>query len=116
MGLFDNFKTKKAEARLIEEALYQEALNEVEQGIRRDGIWAKAIVDSNGEESKARALYLKYRVRSLIDESKLKNEQILRVQRSEQQRDAAEAAQTKKALRKQYPFGVPLYYDDNNGP
>jgi hypothetical protein len=68
MDIFKKGRLSAAEQRLKEEALYQEALREIESGVRRDGIWAKAVADSKGEEPLARSLYLKYRVQSMLDE------------------------------------------------
>ena len=48
--------------------LYAEAIREIEQGLRRDGLWGKAIADSEGDDKKAKGLYLKYRVQALKDE------------------------------------------------
>lgn len=66
--MFEKFKRKTAANRLFEELLYEKALNEVESGQRRDGLWAKAFASSSGDEQKARALYLTYRVQSMLDE------------------------------------------------
>ena len=48
-----------------------EVSNEISNGIRRDGLWAKAITNSNGSEEKAKSLYIKYRIQSIKDEIKL---------------------------------------------
>lgn len=53
-----------------EEALYKRVLNEMDAGIVREGIWAKALADCLGDEKKAHSLYIKYRVQSLADEKK----------------------------------------------
>ncbi len=68
MGIFDDIKAKGAAYRLTEEALYAEALKEIESGQRRDGIWAKAMSESNMEVGMAGAKYIKMRVQSLKDE------------------------------------------------
>ena len=68
MGIFDDIKAKGAAYRLTEEALYAEALREIESGQRRDGIWAKAMAESNMDHGKAGARYIKLRVQSLKDE------------------------------------------------
>jgi hypothetical protein len=57
-----------------EELLYKQVLDEVNAGIMRDGIYAKALADSLGDEGKAKSLYIKYRVQSLIEEEKHKAE------------------------------------------
>ena len=68
MGMFDRFRTQSAVSRLAEEALYAEAMREIESGIRRDGIWAMALAEANMDQSKAAARYIKLRVQSLKDE------------------------------------------------
>ena len=56
-----------SESRLEEELLYKHVLEEMEAGIIRDGLYAKALANSSGDENKARSLYMKYRVRSVQD-------------------------------------------------
>jgi hypothetical protein len=55
--------------RLSEERLYEKALSELENGAVRKGIWAKALVASEGDDKKAGAIYVKLRVESLVDEA-----------------------------------------------
>jgi|TARA_R110000787_G_scaffold13751_5_gene42861 hypothetical protein len=71
MSIFDKFKTQSIGARLIEEKLYEVVANELQNGVRRNGLWAKALAKSQGDESKAKALYISYRVQSLKDESEI---------------------------------------------
>ena len=54
--------------RLAEEKIYEKVYEEVANGVKREGLWFKALSESGGEETKAKALYVKLRVRSLIDE------------------------------------------------
>ena len=63
-----------------EEDAYAWASNEIEDGTYKKGIWAKAFADSDGDEQKQKALYIKYRAEQLIeltnlllDETKLDN-------------------------------------------
>jgi len=51
-----------------EEAMLAKIMSEIESGKRRKGVWAKAVMDSDGDEAKAESLYLKYAVQSLVDE------------------------------------------------
>lgn len=69
--MFKKFKRNTAINRLIEERLYEQALNELESGMLRGGLWAKALANSSGDEKKARGLYLKYRVQAMIDETEV---------------------------------------------
>ncbi len=65
-------KTEEVAARVTEEELYAKALREIEPGgVRRDGIWAKALAGAGGDDKKTIGLYIEYRVQSLRDESEL---------------------------------------------
>lgn len=48
---------------LHEEDMYATALSEIELGQTRPGLWAKAYAESDGDEAKSKALYIKLRVR-----------------------------------------------------
>ena len=69
--LFESIKKRSAAVRIIEEQLYEQVVNELAVGQRRNGLWAKAIANSNGQDKKAMALYIQYRVQSLKDEYEL---------------------------------------------
>lgn len=45
-----------------EEAIYAAALAELKSGTMRPGLWAKAFANSEGDENKSKALYIKLRV------------------------------------------------------
>ena len=47
---------------LDEEAIYAEALSELKSGTVRPGLWAKAFAESEGDENKSQALYMRLRV------------------------------------------------------
>lgn len=68
--MFGNFFSQKDEAlqRLREENFYEQIAKELRGGYKRDGIYAKALVDAEGAEDKAKALYIKLAVQSLKDE------------------------------------------------
>ena len=76
MSIFDDIIGKNADDRLAEEMLYAEAMSEIEQGLRRDGLWGKALADGEGNQEKAKGLYLKYRVQALKDELQIEREKI----------------------------------------
>ena len=71
MNIFEKLRSRGAETRLAEEMLYQTVVDELSQGVRRDGLWAKAYADSYGHEAEAKARYIKLRVQSLLDEFRL---------------------------------------------
>lgn len=72
MGLLDKLKRKVettlADSRLEEELMYKHAIREMDVGLIRDGLYAKALSNSPGDEDKAKSLYIKYRVQSIKDE------------------------------------------------
>ncbi len=57
--------------RLIEERMYEQVLLEIESGIRRDGLWAKALEKSRGNEKEAKAVYIGLRIQSIKDETEV---------------------------------------------
>lgn len=66
-------KQKVIANRLVEEKIYEKVLGEIESGQRRDGLWAKAISKSRGNEQEAKAAYIEYRVQSIKDEAEFAN-------------------------------------------
>ncbi len=71
MTFLKNIRIASASARLVEEQLYEYVAKEISAGIRRDGLWVKAVEKSLGDEAKAKALYIQFRVQSLKDEAAL---------------------------------------------
>ncbi len=54
--------TQDSVPNLDEEAIYAEALSELKSGTPRPGLWAKAFAESEGDEKRSQALYIKLRV------------------------------------------------------
>ena len=50
-----------------EEDHWATAMNELETGQRRPGVWGKAFAEADGDETKAKVAYLKVRVKQLSD-------------------------------------------------
>ncbi|WP_262461154.1 hypothetical protein [Alloalcanivorax balearicus] len=69
--MIKNIKRRLSSRRLSNEIRYEIALSELEDGKFRYGIWSEALSNARGDEAAARALYIKYRVRSLRDEELL---------------------------------------------
>lgn len=69
--MFEKFIRMMASNRLAQEQLYEAALQEMTLGQIRNGLWAKALADSDGDEQKVTSLYLKYRVQSMLDETEM---------------------------------------------
>ena len=95
--MIEKQKNYQAKARLIEESLYLQVAEELAAGHRRDGLWAKAIVNTDGDEQKAKALYIKYRVQSILDEAAVEAEkeaELEEIRLQEEQRQKAREEQT----------------------
>ena len=67
MGLFSS-SNKHVKLSLNEERLYEIALDELEAGEVRKGLYARALVEANGDKDKVSAIYLKIRVESLKED------------------------------------------------
>lgn len=63
-----------------EEDFWATAMNEVETGQRRPGVWAKAFAEFDGDETKAKVAYLKARVQQLTDAESTRQAEVAREQ------------------------------------
>jgi hypothetical protein len=71
LSLIDFIRSKKAvETSNEEEWLYEFVATELEQGAMRKGLWAKALAETEFDDPRARALYMKMRVAILKMELK----------------------------------------------
>ena len=70
MFFFTKLKRKYAQDRLIEEYLYQSVCQELKSNYVREGLWAKAQMNSGGDLNLQKSLYIKYRKQILKDELK----------------------------------------------
>ena len=61
-------KATAALSRKAEEFLYERALDEYESGEIRRGLWAQALAKAQGDEARAKGVYLKLRVRAMMDD------------------------------------------------
>lgn len=87
MKNMDILKTLKRQikgkaGRLKESAIYAEVMKEIKSGKRHDGIWGQAFSETEGDEKKADALYIKLRVQSVKDELEIFKENISREQQT----------------------------------
>ncbi len=62
------FNYSSKEQRKFEEKLYSKVVEEIENNEINKGLWAKALANSDYNDNKTRALYIKYRVQKLKDE------------------------------------------------
>ena len=68
MAIWNVIKDKAAIDRLKDEAIHAAAMKEITSGHRRDGLWTKAIIESNGDEHKAKIVYLRLLVIAIRDD------------------------------------------------
>jgi hypothetical protein len=54
-----------------DEGLYSQVVDELRRAGPRPGLWAKAFAEARGNDSEAKALYLKYRVIQLREEQRV---------------------------------------------
>jgi len=69
--MLKKFRRDAAARRLLEEKLFEYVALEIQRGIRRQGLWAKALAQSDGSEERAKSSYIRLRVQSLKDEAKI---------------------------------------------
>ena len=99
MSFFKKAKHVAIARRALEEKFYEQALKEIETGRRRDGLWAKALQKSKGNDGEAQALYIQYCVQALKDEAEI----------------MATPQAYQPALPNKWPSGNPLDAYDANG-
>jgi hypothetical protein len=71
MGILDKIRDTAIKIKRDDEQLYARALHEVESGVRRDGLFAKAIADAGTKGAEAQ--YLKLLVQKFRDERHVAN-------------------------------------------
>lgn len=63
------------QARQMEEAFYEQVATEMAARQVKKGLWAKALAQCDGSHERTKALYIKLRVQSLMDEAVIKAEE-----------------------------------------
>lgn len=110
LPIFDKLLPANPKSRLSDDDLFERALDEVQNKKMIKGVWARALSESDGNEKKAEALYLKLRVQQIKDkkllsaqkkqaEKKAEHKKKLEQERAEAERESrkeAEAAQLKR--------------------
>lgn len=65
--MFNKFRKMGIEKRLEDQILFEYVLEELEEGVKIKGLWAKAYANSEGDSNKVEPLYMQYRVQSIKD-------------------------------------------------
>lgn len=66
--MFRWFRDTAAKQRKFEDALYEAVAKEIASGVKKEGLWAKALAEAEGNDTKAKAIYMRFRVQSMKDE------------------------------------------------
>jgi hypothetical protein len=69
--MFKKYKLNRAISSMVEDKLYEMALDEVENGILKKGAWARALSQSDGIDAKAKSIYLQFRVEAMKNEAQI---------------------------------------------
>ncbi len=88
------------EKRILEEKLYEQVAIELKDGFKRDGAYARALADAEGSEEKAKGLYIKYAVQSLMDELSLQSLQEQEIRQKQAHEDELKRLQ-KEAIERE---------------
>ena len=66
--MFGRIRKDNLIARALEEDLYEVIAAELKDGVKKDGLWIKAISKAGGDKSRTESEYIKLRLQSLKDE------------------------------------------------
>lgn len=69
MSILKLVKRKIASSREIDEALHSAALDEFNSGLRRKGLWARALIEGEGDAGRTDSVYLRLLVESFSRET-----------------------------------------------
>jgi hypothetical protein len=84
MRFFDKIRARSALRRIVKEDMYSVVHRELANGVKRDGLWLKAKVESKGDDVAIEDIYIKLRVQSLVDERNIGNAVITEIQSENQ--------------------------------
>jgi TPR repeat protein len=68
MGILSKFKKAFKEPDIVDEHLYAAIADELSNGYRREGLWAKANAETNFDDNRAKSLYMRMAVKALRNE------------------------------------------------
>lgn len=90
MSLFDKFKKRAVFNRKTDEAIYSAVAQEMENGIKNNGLWLKALEQAQGNSEKQVAEYIRLRVQSLKDDIGIISDEINSTSNIKNNRDIEE--------------------------
>lgn len=91
-----NAKLFSAGQRKQQEFLYEIVSEEIISGDIKLGLWTQALVEAEGDEKRAKTKYIKLRVQSLMDETRVAKEKARVAKENEARRRANEDPYLKK--------------------
>ena len=92
-------KTKKLISQELLYSFYNIVSQEIQQGIKDEGVWAKSFADAQGDEQKTKAIYIELMVERLI----LKHEEKIELEKEE------EIKRRKTVAKQESPTGSTSY-------
>ena len=113
MSFFSSTKAKLAASKLAEEQLYAQAAEEVASGQIRQGLWAKALAEADGDETAAKGRYLKLRVEIMRAEAEVTDFAMNEAAKASEQREKQAAAEAKAELQKKIEEHSQSWTGDN---
>ena len=86
----DTIRSKGSMSKITieEESIYEQVAEELASNIKKEGLWLKAIEQSEGDEKKTQSYYIKYRVESIKKELQIKRNEL--AEQKQQQLSEAE--------------------------
>ncbi len=72
--MFDKFRKMNIAYRKTDEVLYSVVAQEMENGLRNNGLWLKALEKADGNKEKQVSEYIKFRIQSLKDDMSVLSE------------------------------------------
>ncbi len=60
---------KRVQSRRFEEEVYEAVATELESGVRKEGLWLRALAHADGNAERAMGLYIRYRAQAMLDEA-----------------------------------------------
>ena len=93
-----------------EESIYNEVAKELSNDIRKEGLWLKAIQNTEGDENKALALYIKYRSEAI----KVEKEKIIQEKKDEELRNIAYDKKIQEKIIRDREKSLVLFLQQNN--
>ena len=105
MSFFSSAKAKLAASKLAEEQLYAQAAEEVASGQIRQGLWAKAIAETGGDEAAAKAHYLQLRVEIMKAEAEVTDYARKQAAKEADKESAGDSYSTEVEMARRFLYG-----------